>query len=327
MNLKTVKSEKRLLYVGILALLWWICGSQITLNATAQNRTNVALKPTDTSAAQKREKQLRQDLEGKNVPIDFYGRFLDQGSNSLPGVKFHLMVRHWDVTAPNLGYSIPIDKVTDAQGRFDVHGVTGDALDMENVVKDGYELEPGDRSFGSVGGSSNNPVIFKMWRTDVHEQLITGSKHIKIIPDGRHYAVDLIGGTFAEAQNSEGDLQIWLKRPEGVQPGQKYYEWSFGIAPKNGGILLEPKNGAPMFAAPTDGYANNFEWTQVATNSGWGSESGDQKFYVKIRGQDYGKIALSVDACFNGNIAGYVKGEARLSIKYSINPSGSTILR
>jgi hypothetical protein len=108
-----------------------------------------------------------------NVQVCFYGRVIDQNTNPVPDVEIGATVRHWhepDILTFVAGAKeIRITAKTDKDGRFKLHGASGDGFDIESFGKDGYELEPGQRSFGAVGGSFENPVIFKMWSTNVHE--------------------------------------------------------------------------------------------------------------------------------------------------------------
>ena len=173
---------------------------------------------TPQGEIQRQDAVIKQALEHLNVPIDFYGRVIDQDSNTLSTVKIDAWVRHWDPAAP--GASLHIEKATDAQGRFDIHGVTGDGFELESMQKPGYELEPGQRGYGTVGGSRENPVVFKMWAANVHEQLITGEKSFDIVPDGRPYVIDLTKGTISESGG--GDLKVWVKYATQVTRGQTY---------------------------------------------------------------------------------------------------------
>jgi hypothetical protein len=106
-----------------------------------------------------------------NVQVCFYGRVVDQNTNPVPDVKIAVMVRHWhepDILTFAYGAKeIRITAKTDKDGRFKLHGASGDVFDLEDVQKEGYELEPGQRTFGAVGGSFEKPVVFKMWSTNV----------------------------------------------------------------------------------------------------------------------------------------------------------------
>jgi len=263
--------------------------------------------------------QLGQALSDKNVPIDFYGRVIDQGSNALPGVKLKVYIRHWELMADAMSNPIRLEKETDADGRFEIHGVTGDALNIESFQKAGYDLEPTQRSFGPSSGGWQTPVDFKMWSTNVHEQLVTASKSFHIVPDGRAYAIDLAQGTLVESV--DGDLKVWVKRPAQVAPGQKY-DWSCEIASGvNGGILQESDPNASMYWAPTEGYAPAFHYEQKV-GSGWGDSTGTKRFYVRLNGrQIFGRMSIEVFAYYNDSTPGLIR------IQYAVNPTGGRVLR
>jgi hypothetical protein len=274
---------------------------------------------TTQNDRQRRLERLQQALEAKNVPLDFYGKVIDQDSNSLAGVKIKLAVRHWGMTASDMGSSIRTEKETDAEGHFDIHGVTGDVFDLDYVQKDGYELEPNTKhSYGAVGGSFIDPVIFKMWSTNIHERLIVGEKRFHIVPDGRTYVIDLSKGAIAES--GEGDLKVWIKYPAEVIRGQTY-DWSSEIDVVNGGLLQETDVYSSMYVAPIEGYTPMFQ-LQQQIKGGQSGSTGTRRFYImRNNGQEYGRITIELIAPYNDQIPGLVR------LQYAINPTGSRILR
>ncbi|MFZ1073506.1 MAG: hypothetical protein WAO21_08745 [Verrucomicrobiia bacterium] len=297
--------------------------------------TGVDVATASNNAVQTRELEMKQAVEGQNAPVRFYGMVIDQDSNALAGVSVSLAVRHNVYATPNsldavkyaaLSHdelqkvlSPSIQVTTDGAGRFqwDDAGVTGDVLSIASVAKDGYELEPNaSRSYGVASGSFDQPVIFKMWSTNVHEQLITGEKKFPIVPDGRPYVIDLAKGTIAES--GVGDLKVWVKRPD---PITKRYDWSSEVDVINGGLLAETDGGSSMYSAPADGYTPSFQFEQKV-GSGWGDTTGPLRFYVQLNhGQEYGRIVIELEAYYNDQIPGIVR------LSYAINPSGSRILR
>lgn len=299
----------------------------------------VAVNPAAVSnnTAEVREQEMKQAMEGQNHPVRFYGMVIDQDSNALAGVSVVLAVRHGVYVIPNsldaakyaaLSHdelqkvlSPSIQVTTDGAGRFqwDDAGVTGDVLSIASVAKDGYELEPNaSRSYGVASGSYDNPVIFKMWSTNVHEQLITGEKKFSIVPDGRPYLIDLAKGTISET--GTGDLKVWVKRPEQITFGQRY-DWSCEVDAESGGLLQEADSSSSMYSAPADGYVPSFQFEQKV-GSGWGDTTGPQRFYVKLNnGQEYGRITIELYARYNDQTPGLIR------LSYAVNPSGSRILR
>jgi hypothetical protein len=271
----------------------------------------------------KTQEAFQRYIEEHNVPINFYGQVIDQESNSLAGVDIKVAIRHLtlpDPPASEFGTTeIRLERVSGSDGRFEINGATGDAFDLESILKDGYEAEPTKRTFGSSGGTFANPVIFKMWSTNTHEQLITGETKFQIVPDGRAYIIDLSKGTISES--GTGDLKVWVKRPSDITYGQRY-NWSCEIDTINGGLLQETDASASMYQAPVGGYTTAFTYGEDATVNGWGDTTGTQRFYIMLNnGLEYGRTSIELEAYHNGQIPGLIR------IQYAINPTGSRILR
>lgn len=259
-------------------------------------------------------------VEGKNVPVEFYGLVIDQDSNALAGVDVKVTVQQ--LTAPNpaameLGTTeVPFERITGPDGRFEINGLKGDSLDLASIQKDGYEVEPTKRGFGSSSGSFEQPVVFKMWSTNVHEKLITDSKNFTVAPDGRPYFINLTDGTISES--GTGELKVWIKRPEQITYGQRY-DWSCEVDVINGG--LQAASDYAMWMAPAGGYVPSFQFEQTG-GSGWGDSTGERRFYVTLNnGREYGHITIELYAYYNNQIL------AMVHVQYAINPFGSRVLR
>lgn len=303
-----------------------LAGSGPIQNTTVQSSTNVAPPPAghpippSPASRQNPQEVTERFVEGKNVPIEFYGQVIDQDSNALAGVQIEAQVVQLTMPDPAVveigSKSIPVERVTGADGRFEINGVQGASFDLDSIKKVGYEAEPTKRGHGPTGGSLDQPVMFKMWSTNIHQQLVTGDKSFPIQPDGRLYFIDLTAGTISETGG--GDLKLWVKRPQQIAFGQKY-DWSCELDVVNGGLLAEPA-GASMNSAPPDGYAPSFQFQQTV-GSGWGDTTGPRNFFVRVNGQEYGRISIEMYANYNNQIPGMVH------LSYAINPSGSATLR
>jgi hypothetical protein len=264
--------------------------------------------------------QRRQGIESANAPIDFYGLVIDQNSNPIPGVTIKSGVRHWGM--PDLNYqqagsiTIQLETTTGPDGRFELTGATGDGFGV-GLYKDGYDAESEKNGFGTGKYSYDNPVIFKMWRTNIHEKLIAGNDGFKIVPDGRSYVINLTDDTISEM--GTGDLKVWIQYTNHVVSGQ-LCNWSAGVDVINGGLLSEPQ-GNPMFEAPTSGYASAYRSDQQI-RVGERGQTGERQFYLQLQnGKEYGQMTIDLLAPFNADIPGLVR------LSYAINPSGSRILR
>jgi hypothetical protein len=275
-----------------------------------------------TNQGSELEQHARESIEAGNVPVAFYGIVEDQDSNVLQNVEVHVAVmREYVGTALMVGTrTTELQRRTDSNGRFEVSGLRGKYVSVPVLEKEGYEQDLPGQAYGSYGaqsGSFTDPVVLRMWSTNVHQPLVTGEKSFVITPDSRRYAIDLLKGTIAEGK--EGDLVAWIKRPEGVTWGQKY-DWACEVAVPGGGLL--ESEGQAMFTAPEAGYTNSFAYQEEAGISGWGVATAEKRFYVRLRsGQMYGRITIQLYADYHG------KQTAMIELSYAVNPSGSRLLR
>lgn len=276
----------------------------------ASNKAVAALKVT-----------LPEIIESHNLPVNFWGEVVDQDGKPLSGTRIVMSIRQAGYS-PATGLETLYPKketLTDSNGRFQWIGNKGDRLSVDSVELPGYELEPNaQHDFGTSSGSPENPVIFKMWRTNVHERLITGQKHFQIVPDGRPYFINLTEGTIATS--GSGDLKVLVKY-SGQKSSEGTNNWFSEIDVINGGLLEQNDAYSSMFFAPTNGYIPTF------LHEGWimdnqSGSTGTRRFYVMLKGgQEYGRITIELIAPFNRQIPGLIR------LSYTINPSGSRILR
>ena len=276
------------------------------------------------------EDKVRLVAEGKNVPIAFWGKVIDQHGAPLAGVRVTARTRSWGLFPllnPEASFARR-EASTSADGTFEISGSKGDVLTIETLHKEGYEAEPGaSRSLGyntSTNFTPNpeKPVEFRMWSLDQAKQsLISGHKFVTIVADGRSYTVDLVKGTIELGDQTNGDLRLWVKRDPEAAWGKRF-DWSFELAAIDGGIAEEPDRYSSMFIAPLAGYTNSYQMALYSSNRNWSTAVGSKKFYIKTRaGQIYGRIDVEVHGL-------YLKDQqGRLRIKYTVNPSGSNILR
>jgi hypothetical protein len=231
-------------------------------------------------------------------------------------VDIKVVVRHWTIAEPGTK-DITLAQKSGTDGRFELTGASGDVFSIESIQKDGYESEPGQRTYGAGRGDFDNPVIFKMWSTNIHEKLIGGENAFDIVPDGRPYFINLTDGTISESSN--GDLKVWIQYTNQTIRGQ-LYDWSAQIDVIDGGLLGRPL-GSAMYEAPADGYVSSFQSKQQI-KGGQRGQIGDHQFYLRLRnGQEYGRMSINLHAPFNNQTPGLVR------LSYAINPSGSRILR
>jgi hypothetical protein len=285
--------------------------------------TNFPTWRTNPSAA---EEKLHAAVESENVLINFWGLVEDQDGNPLEGVKVSGDTRTWYLTGA-FGVDsrfLEYKTASDSNGRFEIRNASGDVLTIKSLEKKGYEPEPHAlRGFGfhtseQFSSDPNNPTLFRMWKTNIHEHLISAEKTFDIVPDGRPYSINLTDATISES--GAGDLKVWIQYTNQVVQGQ-IYDWSAGIDVVNGGLLEETDAYSSMQLAPVARYVPSFQ-LQRRIKGGQNGEIGDRRFYVLLRnGQEYGRVNINLYAPY-----GYLApGLVRLS--YTINPTGSRILR
>jgi hypothetical protein len=266
-----------------------------------------------------RDAQLQQVVAAKNVPVNFYGKVVDQDNTPIPGVRVTMNVRHseYEVSSGIVSTFPKADILTDPYGRFEWKGDSGDIIEVESITKEAYELEPNTkRDYAASSGGLESPVVFKMWNTNTHEQLITGDKNFQIVPDGRTYLIDLIKDTITESGN--GDLKVWVLE-KALTDGA--FEWSCEVDAVNGGLLEETDSYSSMFSAPSGDYVPSFQLRQQFKGDPRG-ESGERRFYLTLKnGTEFGRMAIEIYAPYNDHVPGLIR------LQYAINPSGSRILR
>jgi hypothetical protein len=293
--------------------------------ATIHSNTFQIAEQTQQDSTTIAEEKARVILKSRNLPIDFWGKVIDQDGMPLPSVKVESRIRHWDFAAkinPN-GTMIKKETTTGADGQFHISGDSGDNLEIK-VVKAGYALEPNmklDFGYGTAdrfNATQENPMVFKMWKTNIHEQLIVGNNRFHIATDGRTYIINLTKGTIAES--GEGDIKVSLTYSAQITDDQSN-NWLFEMNAVNAGIVEETDSHSSMYAAPEDNYTPTFQFNQRIRNGQRGS-TGERRFYIRLKnGQEYGRITIEVFAPYNDKIPGLV------DIQYAINPTGSRILR
>jgi hypothetical protein len=331
----------------VVFLLWWRGGREglpKTVSETAvvaqsngaqsageSGVTHVATSPRGTKAEDDYQRLLRERPESAqafkddpDLPVAFYGLVVDQDSNALPNVKVDVEITQWNLSElPRTALKlIKVEKQTDADGRFEVSAVDAHGVTIKSFTKHGYEPELIQAQYGEYGaqaGSFAQPKVFRLWHTNLNEPLIAGERKFQLVPDGRHYGIDLIKGAIAEGD--EGDLVVWIKRPESGKPPEKY-SWACGMTASSG---LEPENdlNSAMSRAPSGDYTNVFKFEVTYNTPAGRGMSFDNRFYFKIRDDKvYGRLKADFwTADRNDPTFGLIR------LSYAVNPSGSRVLR
>jgi hypothetical protein len=283
--------------------------------------------PTTNQAAIEEAKatQLQAAAAAKNVPVDFWGKVVDQDGQPLSGVRVIMRVRQWFYD-PNGGpgtLSPKREATTDAGGNFEWTGANGDSLELESVTKEGYRLSPKaqtgfvyGRDADSFQPAAANPVVISMWKLMPSENLVSFRTLFGFVPDGRGYTMDLLANKKFEGEKPEGDMMVKLTRPAKVEPRQKY-DWLLELDGVNGGLIEAPDEFGYM--APESGYQPKVSIRLKASDADW-TDNLTKDFFIRSRGGTvYGLLHLRIRAEY--------EGQSAIFFETRLNPSGSRNLQ
>jgi hypothetical protein len=312
----------------LVVLLVPACCPFFSVDGHAQNASARTNSRPDTSKRDQLADQQRADvaklqaaIDSQNVPITFWGKVIDQDGQPLPGVRILMSVRKLQFAGATSGFESSFDQHTTfsgADGRFDLSDVRGGVLTIKSVEKEGYRVSPSAlRSFGYNISTNHiprfdHPVILQMWKRGNAEALLAQSKFFRVIPDGRLYTFDLLKVTHGEGRREGTDVELQIKRPNGVARSDRY-DWEFRLAVPTGGIIETAD--ASGYMAPATGYVKDFRTSVSLSDPVWRGSVKRSFFVTSRNGQIYGSLTLDVDAYYNG--------EAAVDLKYTVNPGGS----
>lgn len=296
-----------------------------------ETASNVASAPDSQPITQTQTNStIRSALESRNKLVEVWGKVVDQDGAALEGVNVKAEIGHfvWPPEEHPNGVYTNLEFNTDVSGQFHIRDDSATGVYVA-LQKEGYEQESSKGyPMETGGGDIANPIVFRMWSTNIHERLITGNKSFEMLPDGRPYFISLSDGTISESAG--GDLKVWIRYTNQVESGH-LYDWSAGIEMVKGGLfevqqqainsgfLEEPP--FPMFSAPKDGYTSSFS-VQQKVRGGQSGEIGNRFFYIFLRDKnEYGRVSINLEAPSGRLHPGLIR------LSYTINPSGSRILR
>lgn len=253
-------------------------------------------------------------MEENKLPLDFYGRVIDQYGQPVVGAKIQGNV-FLNVNFVRSGNEVHYTE-TDASGNFSFVGLHGVRIGVV-PSKEGYEMGlRGEGYKGPVGEktSPNDRAILTMWKLKGAEPMIHDQKFYGINPDGRAYTIDLVNRKKIEGGNAEGDLRVHIQRPAQIQTGQKF-DWLFDMNVIKGGVIEVTDNSFYLNEAPENGYQPQYEIKMSSADSDW-QEQAQKTFYLKSRnGQVYGRFIITAIPNYNDTSV--------FKIDSYINPAGS----
>lgn len=237
---------------------------------------------------------IRKEMEHDQVPLDFYGRAVDQNGVGVADATVKLGYTHFDLTVPQyyfLGEGSRTLK-TDAQGFFRVSGLKGYDLTFK-VSKVGYLSSkrnfPGAKYANAATGGDftpdlSKPVVYLLWKKTAPVTLIHYAGCYVLRRDGTPVFVDLLTGETNSA-NPDLKIQSWVDDSKEIKlKNHGKFDWRVRIEMLNGGGL-KPTDDEFAYTAPETGYVDSAEagCSISDTNKPW-SSGWKQTYYVKLRG-------------------------------------------
>ncbi|MEI6076958.1 MAG: hypothetical protein WCS94_15365 [Verrucomicrobiota bacterium] len=264
-----------------------------------------------------------------NIPVDFYGKIIDQNSNPVVGAKINVTVRQQYVISAiqqtSSDTEIPLEATSGRDGCFTIQGEKGDSLHMDSIQKGGYKLAPkiektyeyASNSIEPFHPDSQNPVVIRMWKLGEPAQLVSQDKDTRIPYDGTPVIFNLLTG---QQNVGAGDLRVTLIRnPLNITNGYKQaFEWHATIEAINGGLLQSDDEF--MYEAPEQGYQPKIQIDMPADTNKWANIY-DISFYAKTRNEhvySWVKLEFRVDS---------PKTQTGFTITSAANPNGSRNLQ
>jgi len=265
---------------------------------------------------------IRPAAQALNVPVEFWGKVVDQNSNAVHQAEITAKVRRWTGSGtsvrPDFSSFRPL---SDAAGLFRITGAEGDSLRIESIVKNGYVLSPrAQTSFGyniskNHVPDSGNPVVFRLWKKGPSEQLISHRlSRLGIPSDGTAHHFDLLAG---KRVPSQGDLRVTFNRKPLIltSPGERH-DWVVALEIQKGGLLLSSDEF--LLAAPQGLYEKQMRFDMSKEDLNWTTVL-KRQFYIQIRDGLFGRLSLSLST-------DHPQPTGSLTLEFSINPRGGQSL-
>jgi hypothetical protein len=243
-------------------------------------------------------------------PIDFYGKVIDQNSNSVVGASVRF---RWADMTENVVSNASTTE-SDAGGLFSLHGKLGRSLDVW-VSKEGYYAShEGYKGFlFSLGNDIYtpdpfNPVIFNLRKKGQGAALITSkngmspSLGLRVPTNGNLIRVDLL----QKQVSPSGQLEISQIKP----PWKEATDWSFSMSIPSGGFV--ENNDDFQFDAPATNYQPDVQFHFSQAQPNWTTHLIKQYYIAIGQPPNFGWLRVETDL-----------SQQTVFLTYAINPSGS----
>ena len=246
------------------------------------------------------------------MPINFYGKVIDEAGQPVQGAKVRFQ---WTDTSET-GTSERLTE-SNAQGMFSLTNQNGKRL-LVFVSNEGYHaVNRGRGSFeyaaffepNFIKPDPNDPIIFRLLKKRVPEPIIQhGPTLLAARDDGTSIHLDLATGKSTVA--GSGNLAVRITK--GASRGNRF-DWTATVEGVGGARLIQSTDEF-MVMAPADGYQPRLTFGQKASDKQYQSEM-RTRFYVKTGDGKYARVEMRIIPEYNETAA--------LDLTVGLNPSGS----
>jgi hypothetical protein len=286
-------------------------------NSNQSSTVALATPPSHPATQQTTNGFIEQIKPVWQVPIDFYGKVVDESNNPVAGAGIQFT---WNQSPTEIITGGDDTKTTssDTDGLFALHGVHGPGLSVQVSKRGYYALRDNPWAFSySISGHFSpdplNPIIFHLRKKGQGEPLIHIAgiglhtmRDFLLAADGKPTEISLLDGRLTP--EGQGDLRVEFQAGPPLDNFPSRITWQCQVTVPDGG-LVQTDEEFP-FLAPENGYQTSDAWSITGTN--W-TETLNKQYYVKLRNGDFGRVNLRII----GTTRPYFRMESFL------NPSGS----
>jgi hypothetical protein len=227
-----------------------------------------------------------------HVPVDFYGKLVDQFGQPVAGASIKASIR------VNNGVTATTDWLTttsDANGLFEFHGRGEDIGMMPR--KAGYALASTETYFKyshledhPYVSDAGKPKVINMWKLQGAEPLSIIKKQFHIPYTGEAIHFDLLTEKIVP---TGGDITITVNRPPGTISGHNHQDWSLKIEAVDGGLIETGQEEHVTYFAPESGYESAASYTMSDKTHNFFQGVIRSYLFTSRNHQVYGKIDFS----------------------------------
>ncbi len=276
----------------------------------SQYQIDVGSASKEEVAAEVRRRDSQDSKWEWKVPINFYGKAVDENGKPVLGADVRFQ---WTDLSTTGTQERQVE--TDAHGSFSLNDVKGKRL-VVRVTKVGYYAAD-SRNQSSFEYANpfeevfhqpkiNAPVLFHLRKQHLVADVISKSTEVVVPGDGTISGVEIESGKI----NPIGELRIQVWKPWPPRPMTPPYQWKVILTIPRGGLIETSEDFA--FQAPETGYEERYV---IDMNPALGSEwkvAAERSLYFAFgEPKKYGRLTVRTDG-----------GSRYVFLDYVINQAG-----